>query len=92
MTREEKAYCLGQEYFPNKNNVWARPNFEAQFVSEACIKMAKWERKRIIDKACIFIRQNIDLYAMDTVDARTMKHKIVLMTDFEKVFRKAMEE
>ena len=53
---------------------------------------AKLERKRIIDKACAFIRQNIDLYAMDTVDARTMKHKIVLMTDFEKVFHKAMEE
>lgn len=49
-------------------------------------------KKELIDKACIFIRQNIDLYAMDTVDARTMKHKIVLMTDFEKVFHKAMEE
>lgn len=61
-------------------------------VNDAFEVGAELERKRIIDKACIFIRQNIDLYAMDTVDARTMKHKIVLMTDFEKVFRKAMEE
>lgn len=46
MTREDlvkqKAHNLGQEYFPDKNNVWARPNFEAQYVSEACIRMAEW--------------------------------------------------
>ena len=41
MTREEKAYSLGQEYFPNKNNIWARPHYEAQRVTNACIKMAE---------------------------------------------------
>lgn len=42
MTRAEKAYSLGQEYFPDTNNVWARPNYEAQYVSEACLQMAEW--------------------------------------------------
>lgn len=42
MTREEKAYSLGQQYFPEINNVSVRPNYEAQFVAEACIRMAKW--------------------------------------------------
>lgn len=72
-----------------REEIIARAN---KAVNEAFEIGAKLERKRIIDKACIFIRQNIDLYAMDTVDARTMKHKIVLMTDFEKAFHKAMEE
>ena len=49
---------LGQEYFPNKNNVWARPNFEAQYVSEACIKMAEWEHKRLVEKACDWLYDN----------------------------------
>lgn len=65
MTREEKAYSLGQEYFPNKNNVWARPNFEAQFVSEACIKMAEWEHKRLVEKACEWVSNNKDNYIID---------------------------
>lgn len=72
-----------------REEIIARAN---KAVTDAFEIGAELERKRIIDKACIFIRQNIDLYAMDAVDARTMKHKIVLMTDFEKVFRKAMEE
>lgn len=45
MTREEKAHSLGEEYFPSVTSIWARPNYEAQFVSEACMKMAEWERE-----------------------------------------------
>lgn len=52
MTREEKANKLGQEYFPDENNIWARPNYEAQWVAKACIRMAEWEHKRLVEKAC----------------------------------------
>lgn len=56
MTREElvkqKAHNLGQKYFPSANNIWARPNYEAQWVSEACMEMAEWERERLVEKAC----------------------------------------
>lgn len=58
MTREEKAHSLGQMYFPDEANIWARPNYEAQFVSEACIQMAEWERKRLVDKACEWLYDN----------------------------------
>ena len=47
-----KAYELGQKYFPNANNVWARANIEAQYVSSACTEMAEWMQKKMIDKAC----------------------------------------
>ena len=56
MKREDeirnKAYELGQKYFPNANNVWARANIEAKYVSSACTEMAEWMQKKMIDKAC----------------------------------------
>lgn len=37
-----KARELGQQYFPDEANIWARRNIEAEFVESACIEMAKW--------------------------------------------------
>lgn len=47
-----KADKLGQVYFPDECNVWARANIEAQFVSSACIEMAEWMQRKMIEKAC----------------------------------------
>lgn len=81
MTREEKAHSLGQEYFPSANNIWARPNYEAQWVSEACMKMAEWEHKRLVEKACEWLES-------------ALKHDLGYYgaADFADAFRKAMEE
>lgn len=86
MTREEKAYSLGQEYFPNKNNVWVRPNFEAQFVSEACIKMAEWEHKRLVEKVCEWVSNNKDNYIID-IEGETIVDDAIIKDLF-----KALEE
>ena len=42
MTKEEKASELAQKYFPDANNIWARPNLEAKFVKQACLEMANF--------------------------------------------------
>lgn len=46
MTRDEqieqKAKELGQKYFPNENNIFARPNYEAKCVEFACKEMMEW--------------------------------------------------
>ena len=51
MTREEqinqKAKELGQKYFPDENNIWARPNYEAQYVESACKEMIEWADKEV---------------------------------------------
>ena len=60
MTREEKAHSLGQLYFPDVQGVLARPNYEAQFVSNACIQMAEWERERLVEKACEWFISSFD--------------------------------
>lgn len=56
------------------------------------IEGAKWADKTMIDKACKWLKENIDLVAMDTVNARSGYHEIVMMNDFERKFREAMEE
>lgn len=48
--------------------------------------------KTMIEKACKWLEENIDLVAMDTVNARSGYHEIVMMNDFERKFREAMEE
>lgn len=75
MTREEqieqKAKELGQKYFPNKNNIFARPNYEAQRVELACKEMMGWADSHLshwhdaqgddlppIDKEVIVLRNN----------------------------------
>ena len=45
----------------------------------------------MLDKAIRWLKENIDLYAMDTISARTGYHQIVLTRDFETAFRQAME-
>ncbi len=37
-----KAKELGQKYFPDEANVWARGNIEAEYVENACVEMAEW--------------------------------------------------
>lgn len=39
---EKLAKDLGQKYFPDSQNIWARGNVEAQNVEFACLEMAKY--------------------------------------------------
>lgn len=52
MTIEEKAKELGQKYFPDANNIWARANIEALNVERACVEMAQWQREQIMKGLC----------------------------------------
>jgi hypothetical protein len=85
MTREEKARSLGQMYFPDDQCIWARPNYEAQFVSNACLQMAGWEHKRLVEKACLWLRETAHFYVSDFTGELDDNG---LLEDF----KKAMEE
>ena len=90
MSREENqkhADKLAQEYFPDEHNIWARENIEAQLVSAACMRMAKYVEQELIEKACEWIKNNKHLHKILWFDS--------LSTDWDKFireFRKAMEE
>lgn len=95
MTQEEiQKYAdeLAQQYFPDKNNIWARENIKAKFVSEACIKMAKYIEQELIEKVCEWIKENIDIYAKVVINHKSNYPEIVMCDTFEKNFIKAMEE
>ena len=88
MTREEKAHGLGQMYFPDDQNIWARPNYEAKFVSDACMQMAEWERKMLIEKAVNWLVTNASDYAISTTGD---DDDCVVSLDMVENFKKAME-
>ena len=87
---EQKAKELGQKYFPDENNIWARPNYEAQYVESACKEMIGWAdehpRKGLIDidKVCECLeRFNIGYYQI---------REDVFSKDLITDFRKFLEE
>lgn len=50
----EKAKELGQKYFPNSENIWARENIEQQRTIIACLEMAEWMNDKFyLILACI---------------------------------------
>lgn len=84
----EKATELGQKYFPNANNVWARANIEAQYVSSACTEMAEWMQKTVIEKA----RQWFNLHFRQVGTPREIKHDFESKEKMWKSFTQFMEE
>lgn len=93
MTWEEEiqkyADELAQQYFPNKYNIWARENVEAQFVSEACVRMAKYIEQELIKKSCKLLKNTID---DDVLVKCGSVIKCMDVDEFVLYFCKAMEE
>ena len=84
MTREEQIIEEAQKH---GLNCMSRINYQDGF-----IEGAKWADKTMIDKACEWLRANIDLYA-DTRRSLFSNYQEVYLTDnFETEFRKAMEK
>lgn len=86
MTKEEiQKYAdkLAQQYFPDEYNPWARENIEAKFVSEACVRMAKYIERELIGKACEWLDNNFP-----NIDYVGSWYK----ESFIKRFKKVMEE
>ena len=82
-----KADELGQVYFPDECNVWARDNMEAKFVSSACIEMAEWMQEKMIEKARQWIISNMPKY----VKANRLD-VFINNEDMANDFKRAMEE
>lgn len=93
MSRKEeiinKSNELGQKYFSNANNIWARPNIEAECVSSACMEIAQWADKTMIDKACEWMECiDFEMEYQYSDDGFTFFNKEKFINDF----CKAMEE
>jgi hypothetical protein len=97
MTREEEILNKAINYSEIEDNFIEYDDCgdvcdDKSFIEKAFIEGAKWADKTMIDNAIKWIKENIDLVAMDTVNARSGYHQIVMMDDFERKFRETMEE
>lgn len=111
MTREEeilnKAHQLAEKYFPDSQNIWARPNIESQKVKYACIEMAEWLEKAMIEKTCGIAKDIFEnkpeMVNKEKFIEKAVKYLEANFPDIENVggwykesfinnFRKAMEE
>lgn len=43
---EEAAKKAGQKHFPDENNIWARPNYEAKKAECAFMEGAQWQKEQ----------------------------------------------
>jgi hypothetical protein len=97
MTREEEILNKAINYSEIEDNFIEYDDCgdvcdDKDFIEKAFIEGAKWADKTMIDNAIKWIKENIDLVAMDTVNARSGYHQIVMMDDFERKFRETMEK
>ena len=79
---EKYADEIAQQYFPDESNIWARRNIEAEFVFDACVRMAKYIEQELIEKACEWISQSYTSGVLDWKNCDSIIEE----------FRKAMEE
>lgn len=56
------------------------------------VETARWADKTMIDKACEWMEENIDIYAKVVINPKSHYPEIVMCDSFEKSFKKTMEE
>ena len=56
------------------------------------VETAKWADETMIEKACEWIKENIDIYAKIVIDPKSHYPEITMCDTFEKNFKKAMDE
>lgn len=87
MTREEEIKKEAKNKYPYIKGL---PQTLAH--QEIFIEGAKWADKTMVEKACEWLKENIDIYAKVVINTKSKYPEIVMCDTFEKNFKKAMEE
>lgn len=88
MTREEEISQMAKSY----TQVIFGSLDDFSDITDAYIDGAKWADETMIEKACEWIKENIDTYAKVVISPKSHYPEIVMCDTFEKNFKKAMEE
>ena len=83
MTRKEE---IVSQAVKEQSQLYQPPEWRAGFISGA-----KWADKTMLDRACEWLAENIDLYAFEGISIKSGFTEIKLTDDFEDAFRQAME-
>ena len=84
MTRDEEI----RQYLEERKHNIPITSSEANLIIES----AKWADKTMIEKACEWLKENIDLYSYNAFNTKSCYTEIKLTDVFETAFRQAMEE
>lgn len=81
-----------EEIMQEANTLYSVSHPFIDIAKESFIEGAKWADKTMIEKACKWIKENIDIYAEVVINHKSNYPEIVMCDTFEENFKKAMEE
>lgn len=83
MNRQEE---IVNQAVKEQSQLYQQPEWRAGFISGA-----KWADKTMLDRACEWLKENIDLYSDTAFSIKSGYTEITLTDKFETAFRQAME-
>lgn len=83
MTREEQIM--------NDPNLSAYTDKQRGWINEAFMDGVRWADETVIQKACEWLKENIDLYSYNAFNTKSGYTEITLTDVFETAFRQAMK-
>ena len=83
MKRQEE---IGKQAVKEQSALYESPEWRAGFISGA-----EWADKTMLDRACEWLKENIDLYTFEGISIKSGFTEIKLTDVFETAFRQAMK-
>lgn len=79
-----------EEQIMNDPNLSAYTDKQRGWINEAFMDGVRWADETVIQKACEWLKENIDLYSYNAFNTKSGYTEITLTNEFETAFRQAM--
>lgn len=80
-----------EEQIMNDPNLSAYTDKQRGWINEAFLDGVRWADETVIQKACEWLKENIDLYSYNAFNTKSCYTEITLTDEFETAFRQAMK-
>lgn len=80
-----------EEQIMNDPNLSAYTDKQRGWINEAFMDGVRWADETVIQKACEWLKENIDLYSYNAFNTKSDYTEITLTDEFETAFRQAMK-
>lgn len=75
----------------NDPNLSAYTDKQRGWINKAFMDGVRWADETVIQKACEWLKENIDLYSYNAFNTKSGYTEITLTDEFETAFRQAMK-
>ena len=80
-----------EEQIMNDPNLSVYTDKQRGWINEAFMDGVRWADETVIQKACEWLKENIDLYSYNAFNTKSGYTEITLTDEFETAFRQAMK-